>query len=187
MRTTYNIVPQLRHLSDAELHDAIFEGRVVEKSGCLVPRIAGGAEIFPNEGLDILLAQNGFQTGGTAPANLYLCLFTAFSASSVGTSAGVADSFTEPGAGGYVRETLSSASWGSIASTTSGRMVTGSQVSFPVATAPYGSAVNGYWFANQLSSTGDKCICAANFDDTTAVTINTNDQIKVTPTVIFGG
>lgn len=145
------------------------------------------AEIFPNEGLDILLAQNGFATGGTAPANVWLCLFTAFTASTVGTSVSVADSYTEPTGGAYARQTVSSASWGAIASTTSGRITTCAQVSFPQATGSYSAAVNGYWLSNILSATGDKCLTAANFDDVTAVTINTNDQIKVTPSIIYGG
>ena len=34
-----------------------------------------------------------------------------------------------------------------------------------------------------VSDSGDKAYFAANFDDTTAVTINTNDIIKVTPTI----
>lgn len=147
------------------------------------------AEQFPNEGLDMLLQSNGFQSSGQATfANTFLCLFTSFSTSSVGTSAAIADSYTEPTGGGYTRMTISSASWGAISSTTSGRMVTSSQISFPQATAgQYSAAVNGYWIANQLSSSGDKCVTAANFDDGLAVTIMTNDQIKVTPTIIYGG
>ena len=145
------------------------------------------AEIFPNEGLDILLAQNGFATGGAAPANVWLCLFTTFTASTVGTSVSVADSYSEPTGGAYGRVTVSSGSWGAIGNTTSGRITTCAQVSFIQATGSYSAAVNGYWIANQLSASGDKTITAANFDDTTAVTINTNDQIKVTPSIIYGG
>jgi len=145
------------------------------------------AEIFPNEGLDLLLAQNGFQTGGSLLTNTFLCLFTTFTASTVGTSVSVADSYTEPTGGAYARQTVSSASWGAIGNTTSGRVTTCAQVSFLAATANYSAACNGYWIANQQSAAGDKCITAANFDDTTAVTINSGDQIKVTPSIIYGG
>lgn len=145
------------------------------------------AEIFPNEGLDLIIANAGFNSGGSTPANTFLCLFTTFTASTVGTSASVADSYSEPTGGAYARQTIAAASWGAIASTTSGRISTAAQISFPQATGSYSAAVNGFWLANQVSASGDKTILAANFDDTTAVTINTNDQIKVTPSVIFGG
>lgn len=145
------------------------------------------AEIFPNEGLDLIIAAAGFQNTGAVPANMFLCLFTGYTASTVGTSVSVADSYAEPTGGAYARATISSASWGAIGNTTSGRITTASQISFVQATGSYSAAVNGFWVANQLSASGDKAILAANFDDTTAVTINTNDQIKVTPSVIFGG
>lgn len=144
------------------------------------------AEIWPNEGIDLVLANAGFATSGVSPVNTWLALFNTFTASTVGTSASVALSYTEPGAGSYARQTISSASWGAIGSTTSGRTSACAQVSFPVATAAYtGGALNGFWLANSL--TVGKTYFAANFDDTTAVTINSSDQIKVTPTVILGG
>ena len=146
------------------------------------------AEIWPNEGLDLVMANAGFQTGGSTPANTWLCLFTSFTASTVGTSASVADSYADPTvAGGYARQTIAAASWGAIASTTSGRISTCSQISYLQATGSYSGAINGFWLSNILSASGDKCYFAASFDDTTQVTINTNDQIKVTPSVIFGG
>jgi hypothetical protein len=146
------------------------------------------AEIFPNEGLDMLLQSNGFQSSGQATfANTFIALFTTFTASTVGTSASTSASYSEPTGGGYASQTISSASWGAIASTTSGRIVTSSQISFPQATANYSAAVNGYWLRNTSAAAGSKCITAANFDDTTAVTINSSDQIKVTPSIIYGG
>lgn len=148
----------------------------------------GMAEIWPNEGLDLVMQNAGFTSGGSTPTNTWLALFTAFTASTVGTSASVADSYSEPtAAGGYARQTIAAASWGAIASTTSGRISTCAQISYLQATGSYSAAVNGFWLANILSNSGDKTYFAANFDDTTAVTINTNDQIKVTPSVIFGG
>jgi hypothetical protein len=146
------------------------------------------AEIFPNEGLDLLLQSNGFQSGGaTTPANTWIALFTTFTASTVGNSASTSASYSEPSGGGYAAQTISSQSWGAIASTTSGRITTSAQISFPQATANYSAAVNGYWLRNQLAAAGSKAYCAANFDDTTAVTINSSDQIKVTPSIIYGG
>ena len=68
------------------------------------------AEIFPNEGLDLIYA--GYPKGATGPANTWLGLFTAFTASTVGTSAAVIASWTEvANAGAYTRQTISSASW----------------------------------------------------------------------------
>lgn len=144
------------------------------------------AEIFPNEGLDLIIANAGFQSTGAVPANTWLALFTSYTASTVGSSASVMASYPEPTGGAYARATISSASWGAIASTTSGRMATSAQISFVQATGDYSAALNGFTVCNSLSGT-TKCYYAANFDDTTAVTIKSSDQIKVTPSVIFGG
>lgn len=138
------------------------------------------AEIYPDEGLDIILEI--FPRGGTNLTTTYLSLFTAFTASTVGSSSQGADSYTEPTFGAYARQSIAAASWGAIAAGTGGRKTTAAQVTFPTATSNSASATNGFWLANQLSASGDKCIFAANFDDTTAVTVNTNDIIKVTPT-----
>ncbi len=141
------------------------------------------AEIWPDEGLDIVLEI--FPRGGTNLTTTYLALFTAFTASTVGSSTSVADNYTEPNFGSYARQSIAAAAWGAIAAGTGGRKTTASQVTFPTATGNSSSATNGFWLANQLSATGDKAIFAANFDDTTAVTINTNDIIKVTPTAQY--
>ncbi len=137
------------------------------------------AEIWPDEGLDIVLEI--FPRGGANLTSTFLCLFTAFTASTVGTASQAADAYTEPSGGSYARQTIVSGSWGAIAAGTGGRKTTASQITFPTATAAWGT-VNGFWLANQLSATGDKAIMAANFDDVTAVVVNTNDIIKVTPT-----
>lgn len=139
------------------------------------------AEIWPEEGLDILLEI--FPRGGTNLTTTYLSLFTAFTATTVGTGGQAADAYTEPSGGSYARQAIVSGSWGAIADvSTTGRKTTASQVTFPTATASWG-AVNGFWLANQLSASGDKCIFAANFDDDTASTVNTNDVLKVTPAI----
>ena len=145
------------------------------------------AEIFPNQGLDLIIANAGFNSGGSTPANTWLALFTTFTASTVGNSASVMASYSDPTGGGYIRETIAAASWGAIGSTTSGRITTAAQISFPQATGSYNAAVNGFTVTNSLTAGGGSVYFAANFDDTTAVTIQTNDQIKVTPSSIFAG
>lgn len=143
------------------------------------------AEIFPNEGLDLIFA--GFPKGGTGPANTWLGLFTAFSASTVGTSAAVIASWTEvANAGAYVRQTISSASWGTVGTTQSGRGSAAAQVTFATATAVWGT-VNGFFIANSATNAAGSVWYACNFDDVTAVGININDVIKVTPSWIYTG
>jgi hypothetical protein len=141
------------------------------------------AEIFPDEGLDIVLEI--FPRGGTNLTTTYLSLFTSFTATTVGSSSQGADTYTEPDFGSYARQSIAAASWGAIAAGTGGRKTTAAQVTFPTATSNASATVKGFWLANQLSATGDKAIFAANFDDTTAVQINTNDVIKVTPTIQY--
>jgi len=143
------------------------------------------AEIFPNEGLDLIYG--GFPKGGTGPANTWLGLFTAFTASTVGTSAAVIASWTEvASAGAYARQTISSASWGTVGTTQSGRGSAAAQVTFSTATAVWGT-VNGFIIANSATQGAGAVWFGANFDDVTAVVINTNDVIKVTPSWIYTG
>ena len=143
------------------------------------------AEIFPNEGLDLIFA--GFPKGGTGPANTWIGLFTAFTASTVGTSAATVTSWTEvSAAGAYARQTISSASWGTVGTTQSGRGSAAAQITFPTATAVWGT-VNGFIVTNSLTTNAGTVWFGANFDDTTAVAINTNDVIKVTPTWVYTG
>lgn len=140
------------------------------------------AEIWPDEGLDIVL--NIFPKGGTNLSTTYLSLFTSDTASTVGTAAQGADHYTEPGSGAYARQSIAAASWGAIAAGTGGRKTTAAQVTFPTATGAWGT-VNGFWLANQLSATGDVALFAANFDDTTAIAPQTGDVVKVTPTIQY--
>jgi hypothetical protein len=143
------------------------------------------AEIFPNEGLDLIYG--GFPKGATGPANTWLGLFTAFTASTVGTSAAVIASWTEvANAGAYTRQTISSASWGTVGTTQSGRGSASAQVTFSTATAVWGT-VNGFIVTNSLTQGVGNVYFGANFDDVTAVVINTNDVIKVTPSWIYTG
>jgi len=140
-------------------------------------------EIWPDEGLDLALSY--FPKSGTAqPANTWMALFTAFTANTVGTNTGTMGAYTEPSttATGYARQTISSASWGALTAATSGRKVTAGQVTFTTASASWGT-INGFTVTNSLS--GGSCYFAANFDDTTAVPIQSNDVIKVTPTIQY--
>ena len=126
-----------------------------------------------------------FPRGGTNLTTTYLALFTAFTGSTVGSNSQGADSYPEPTFGSYARQSIAAASWGAIVAGTGGRKTTAAQVTFPTATSNSAGPTNGYWIANQLSATADKCVMAANFDDVTPVTINTNDIIKVTPTAQY--
>lgn len=138
------------------------------------------AEIFPDEGVDLILSI--FPKGGTNLTTTYLGLFTAFTATTVGAASSTADSYTEPGSGAYARVAVAAADWGAIAAGTGGRKTTAAQKTFPTATASWGT-VNGSALFNQSSATGDTCIYAANFDDATAITVNSGDVVKVTPTM----
>lgn len=143
------------------------------------------AEIFPNEGLDLIFA--GFPKGGTGPANTWIGLFTAFTASTVSASNSTVASWTEvSAAGAYARQTISSASWGTVGTTQSGRGSAAAQVTFATATAVWGT-VNGFIITNSLTTNAGNAWFGANFDDVTAVAINTNDVIKVTPSWIYTG
>ena len=141
------------------------------------------AEIWPDAGLDLVLGI--FPKGGTNITTTYLGLFTTFTASTVGSaSQGSTTDYTEPSGNAYARQSLAAATWGAIAAGTGGRKTTYSQVTFPTATGSWGT-INGF-FVNNASATGAQTVFfAANFDDTTAVAIQTNDVIKVTPTAQY--
>ena len=143
------------------------------------------AEIFPNEGLDLIYA--GYPKGATGPANTWVGLFSAFTASTVGTSAAVIASWSEFAASGaYLRQTVSSASWGTVGTTQSGRGSAAAQVTFATATAVWGTA-NGFIICSGATGGAGIVWFGANFDDTTAVVVNTNDVIKITPSWVYTG
>ena len=145
------------------------------------------AEIFPNEGLGLIYA--AYPKGATGPANTWLGLFTANSASALGSvsSASTIASWGEvANAGAYTRQTISSASWGTAATTQSGWGSGAAQVTFATATAVWGT-INGFFVASSLVNATGTIYFGANFDDTTAVAVNTNDIIKVTPSWIYTG
>lgn len=135
------------------------------------------AEIFPDEGLDWIM--NQWLHNVAAPEDMELRLFSSQSATTVITSAqGTAD-ITECAWTNYASQTLGSATWGAQAAGSGGRKSTYPQVTFPTCGATGGTA-NGFYITN---SVGGTCVCAANFDDTTAVVLQSGDIIKVTPTV----
>jgi hypothetical protein len=143
------------------------------------------AEIFPNEGLTLIYG--GYPKGAAGPANTWLGLFTGYTASTVGSSIAVIASWSEcANAGAYTRQTISSASWGTAATTQSGWGSGAAQVTFATATAVWGT-VNGFFVANSATQAAGNVYFGANFDDVTAVVINTNDIIKVTPSWIYTG
>ena len=147
------------------------------------------AEVFPNEGLTLIYA--GFPKGGTGPANTWVGLFTGGTGSTLpGTGNGslnVIGTWVEVAtAGAYTRQTVSSASWGTAATTQSGWGSACAQVTFATATAVWGT-VTGFIIGNQLAGSAGTVYLGASFDDVTAVAINTNDVLRVTPSWIFTG
>ena len=84
--------------------------------------------------------------------------------------------------GAYLRGTISARAWGTVGTTQSGRGSAAAQVTFATATAVWGT-VNGFIIASGATAQAGIVWYGANFDDTTAVAINTNDVIKVTPTL----
>lgn len=138
------------------------------------------AQMMPDEGLDIFLGQ--FPKNDTRLTTTYLCLFTSQTASTVMTHAQTLANVTETSYTSYARQALATATWGALAErpTNLGRQTTYPQVTFPTVGAT-GATINGFFIGDATPPT--KVIGQANFDDTTAVVLATNDVIKVTPTI----
>src|SRR4051812_23185209 len=135
----------------------------------------------PDEGLDLWLGQFPLSTAKyTSPLNL--CLFTSQTASTVITHAQTLANITETTYTSYARQSLAAATWGALAErpTNLGRQTTYPQVTFPTVGAT-GAVINGFHITNN----GNTVLFPgqANFDDVTAVTLATNDVIKVTPSI----
>jgi len=139
------------------------------------------AQICPDEGLDLWLGQFPLATVKyTSP--LQLALFTSQTASTVITHAQTLSNITETTYTSYARQALAAATWGALAErpTNLGRQTTYPQVTFPTVGAS-GATINGFHITNNgytVLFPGQ-----ANFDDTTAVPLLTNDVIKVTATL----
>ena len=140
------------------------------------------AELFPDEGMDLIIAC--IPKNGTNYANMYVGLFTSQTASTVpGASAVLA---TQTGvtehanSNGYARQTIAAASWGATASGGGGRQTAGPQVTF-TATGNW-TAVNGFFLATSATIAAGVAFLYANFDDTTARTLVNGDRLLLTPT-----
>lgn len=141
------------------------------------------AEIFPDTGLDAMLGI--FPKNGTNYANLWCGLFTSQTASAVmGRTGTMAACIVEPAGGSYARMVVAASLWGTPSTSGNGRKVTNSQITFPTATAGWGT-VNGFFMAT--ASTAGDVIYQANFDDTTGNAIGTGDSQKVTPSMQMDG
>jgi hypothetical protein len=144
--------------------------------------IAGGAEIFPDEGLDHIL--NKVPRATTAIATTYyLGLFTGSTAATTPARTEVlatpTAAVTEPGSGAYARVAVANTDWGAIATSGSGRRTTSAQKSFPTSSGSWGN-VNGFFLAT--ASSAGVAIFFANFDDVTAINVNAAGfTVQVTP------
>ena len=143
------------------------------------------AEIFPNEGANFIMKV--FPKNGANSSSIALRLFTSQTASTVvaasDTLAGAL--ITETTYGSYAVQALAASTWGaSSVSAGLGVKTAYSQITFPTATSGP-STINGLYITD-LSVTPTVYLAQANFDDATAVTVNTNDVIKVTPAIIYG-
>lgn len=140
------------------------------------------AENFCDEGLDYIINLYVRNTGSIL-ATTYLNLFTSATASTVPgrTATGAPTGWTEATGTGYARKSMASTDWGAPATNASGRRTVGNQMTFATVGAGGWGTVNG--FGHSSAATTGTCFWFANFDDTTAVTLNVNDIIKITPTI----
>jgi hypothetical protein len=144
--------------------------------------MAGGAEIFPDEGLDHIL--NKVPRATTAiQTTYYLGLFTGSTATTVPargeTLAAPSAAVGEPSGGAYARAAVANTDWGAIATSGAGRRTTSAQKSFAASTGAWGT-INGFFLASAL--TGGVAIFFANFDDLTAINVNAAGfTVQVTP------
>jgi hypothetical protein len=143
------------------------------------------AEIFPDEGLDLVLGQ--WPKNTTRITAHSLCLFTSQTASTTITSGQTVSAITETTYTSYARQSLATATWGAAAAGTGGRKTTYSQITFP--TLGSAATLNGIFIGWDTGAGGVAtptiCVGQANFDDVTAIAGQINDIVKVTPTVQF--
>jgi len=160
--------------------------------------------VFPQEGLDYLLGV--IPKGGTAPATLYLGLFTTSFSTIQGY--GIANTNITLNTGTYpvtelasatgytARPSLASGTWGA---QTAGTVVIGANT-INVRQSTYGSAIsitnssasawtniNGIFIATsatvgQASGSGTTVLWYAPFSDSSTVTLAVGDTLNVTPT-----
>jgi|SRR5215831_7023165 len=160
------------------------------------------ADLFPDEGLDALLAIVPKQ--GTTPTQMFVGLYTASGGSSI-----PANNATLAGAGAnmqgcaevsttlwstYLRITFPSGSWGAQAASTvwstSGRIVTGTAAAvFPAPTSAYSpaQAIAGFFLSNASFANSGFAYYYSNFSDNSLInSLAIGDVVKVTPTFGLG-
>jgi len=160
------------------------------------------ADVFPNEGLDNLLAI--VPKGGAAPSNTWVGLFTAGGATSVPAATVNLSQLAGAGTVGfaevsttlwttYTRMTAAAGSWGgqggSTIWSTVGRAVQGSQTAFPAPSGSYSPAlpIAGFFLANALAYGAGSAWYYSNFEDgSTIAGLSTGDVVKVSPGFGFG-
>jgi hypothetical protein len=161
------------------------------------------ADLYPDEGLDALLAVVPKQ--GTTPTQMFLGLYTAQGGTSIPSNQA-----TLAGAGAnmqgcaevsttqwstYLRITVPSGSWGAQSSSTvwstSGRIVTSATPCvFPAPSAPYNPTPNsiaGFFLSNASFANSGLAYYYSNFSDSSLIaSMAIGDVIKVTPTFGLG-
>ena len=144
------------------------------------------AEIFPDEGLDLILSV--ITGNAAAPANLYMGLFTSQTASTVparGAVLATQTGVTEASGTDYARVQVTPGNWAGPATNGNGRRRTSVQKTFATVGAGGWGTVNGFFISDSLTS--GVALYYANFDDTTANALNAGDVQKVTPAMQFDG
>lgn len=156
-----------------------------------LPAIAGGAESFPFEGLDVVINTTVRKTGTTMPDPGYLGLFTSQTATTVPAQTAVlstATGVTEATGGGYARAAITGATWpaAATANTTGRRSTVASPgVSFAESTGAYSvTSVNGFFLAT--ASTAGTAIFYANFDSGAPIVVNqAGFTVRIPPYIEF--
>lgn len=144
------------------------------------------AEIFPDEGLNAILAI--FPKNGTNLASLFLGFFTSQTATTVPAASAVLATptgVTEATGTGYARTSIAAASWGATsAGSPDGRRVTAGATATPSVGAGGWGTLNGFFLASAL--TGGVAIYYSNFASGLAIPTSVGDVITVTPFLEFG-
>lgn len=144
------------------------------------------AEIFSNEGIDVIMAI--FPKNGSNLANLYVGLFTSQTATTVPAATAVlatSTGITEATGTAYARIAIAAASWGAqAAGSPDGRKSTAGLVTMPTVGAGGWGTINGFFIADAL--TNGHAIGYANFDSGLAINSSIGDIITITPTINFG-
>jgi hypothetical protein len=144
------------------------------------------AEIFPNEGIDAILAI--VPRGGATVANTYMGLFTSQTSSTVPSADAVLNGGTGTSppvevsnANAYARQTIAAASWGAPSTSGSGRRTTAGQVSFAASTGSWGT-VTGFFLASSATIGAGVAYYYANFSDGQSVAVNAAGYtLQITP------